>query len=77
MFNNILVLFNFLFKKMPVNVEIKCSLKENFEGLQCHRTASCHYTNITLTSNAREGHNFLIHGIKRVTIFYADVKGGS
>ena len=26
---------------MPVNVEIKCSLRENFEGLQCPRTPSC------------------------------------
>ena len=34
-------------------------------------------TKITLTSNAGEGHNFLVHGIGRVTIFYADVKGGS
>ena len=30
-----------------------------------------------ITSNTGEGHNFLVHGIGRVTIFYADVKGGS
>ena len=34
-------------------------------------------TKITVTSNNGEGHNFLVHGIRRVTIFYADVKGGS
>ena len=34
-------------------------------------------TKVTLTSNTGEGHIFLVHGIRRVIIFYADVKGGS
>ena len=35
MFNNILVTFNFLYKKLPVNVGIKCFWRAKFEGLQC------------------------------------------
>ena len=67
MFDNILVTFNFLCKKLPVHVEIKCFLRAKFEGLQCppdpqlSRTIG---TKITLTSNTVEGHNFLVHGIR-------------
>ena len=65
-----------------MNVEIKCCLIAKFEGLQCSpdpqlsgtRTIG---TKVTFTSNGGEGHNCLVHGIRRVTIFYADVKGGS
>ena len=77
MFGNILVTFNFLFKKLPVNVEVKCSLRAKFEGLQCLQLSGAIGTKITLTSNTGEGHNFLVHGIRRVTIFYADIKGES
>ena len=79
MFNNTLVTFNF-YKRMPVNVEIKCSLREKFEGLQCPpnpQLSEAIGAKITLTSNTGEGHNFLVYGIRKVTTFYADVKGGS
>ena len=81
MFNIILVTFNFLLKKMPVNVEIKCSLRDKFESLQCppnpQLRSGTTSTKITLTSNTGQGHNFLVHGNKRITFFNADVKGGS
>ena len=63
-----------------MNVEIKCSLRAKFEGLQCPPDPHLSGTigrKITLTSNTGEGHNFLVHGISGVTIFYADMKGGS
>ena len=63
-----------------MNVEINCSLREKFEGLQCPQNPQLSGTigtKITLTNNTEEVHNFLVHGIRRVTIFYADVKGGS
>ena len=67
---------------MPVNVEIKCSLIEKFECLQCplppnSQLSGTIVTKITLTSNTGQGHNVLVHRIKMVTIFYADVKGAS
>ena len=65
---------------MPVNVEIKCYFRKKFEGLQCPlnpQLSGAIGTKITLTSNTGEGHNFLVHGIRRVTIFHADIKGGS
>ena len=72
MFNNILVTINL--KKNP------SALRAKFEGLQCppdpHLSGTISRT-ITLTSNTGEGHNFLVHGISEVTIFYADMKGGS
>ena len=63
-----------------MNVEIKCSLRAKFEGLQCPQAPQLSGTigtKSTLTSNTGESNNFFVHGIGRVTIFYADVKGGS
>ena len=65
---------------MPVNVEIKCSLRQKFEGLQYPpnpQLSGTTGTKISLASNTGECHNFLVHGIRKVTIFYADVKGGT
>ena len=76
MFNNILVTFNFI-KKLSVNVEVKWFLRAKFEGLQCPQLSGTISTKITLTSNTGEGHNILVHGIREVIIFYADLKGGS
>ena len=74
MCNNIFVTSNSSSKKLPVSVEIECSLREKFEGLQCPpppepQLSGTIGTKITLTSNTVEGHNFLVHGIRRVTIF--------
>ena len=64
---------------MPVNVEIKCSFRKKFEGSQCPpnpQLSGAIGTKITPTSNTGEGHKFLVHGIRKVTILYADVQGG-
>ena len=41
----------------------------------CHRML-CLWHKITLSSNTGDGHNFFVSGIRRVTVFYAYVKGG-
>ena len=66
MFDNILVTFNFLYKKLPVHVKI-IFLRAKFEGLQCPsdpQPSGTIGTKITLTSNTGEGHNFSVHGIR-------------